>query len=370
MLKKKYNTSKTLIIYAPFIDIGGIEKNLVILTNYLTKNISKLTLVTWRKKDKKLFNKKVKIVNPDIFFSKINNRYIKNFIGILILIKLIVRNKNCIIFSLQSNLYVTLIAKIFNIKNIIRIASYGWMLSRIKKIIFYFILKLPTEIIVNSLEMKKILKNQININSICIYNPLNKLQILNEKKTNKKFFSDQKNMKILFLGRFVDVKDPITFLKGLKELDREIDYEALMVGNGGMKKTISRYIDNFDLGRKVKIISEKKNAMQILDQCDLLILTSKFEGLPNVLIEAQYLKKYIISTNCKTGPKEILASGKYGTLINIGDYHNLKNKIEYFYRNRNKKKIKKKIRDGFNDLYRFDYIKNCQKFENIIFKYL
>ena len=46
--------------------------------------------------------------------------------------------------------------------------------------------------------------------------------------------------------------------------------------------------------------------MQPLNQCNLLVLTSKFEGLPNVLIEAQYLKKYIISTNCKTGPKEIL----------------------------------------------------------------
>ena len=93
-----------------------------------------------------------------------------------------------------------------------------------------------------------------------------------------------------------------------------------MVGNGGMKKTILRCIKNFDLYQKVKIISGKQNAMQVLDQCDLLILTSKFEGLPNVLIEAQYLKKYIISTNCKTGPKEILASGNYGTLINVGDF--------------------------------------------------
>ena len=369
MLKKNYNTSKTLIIYAPFIDIGGIEKNLVILTNYLTKNISKLTLVTWRKKDKKLFNKKVKIVNPGIFFSKINNRYIKNFISILILIKLILRDKNCIIFSLQSNLYVTLIAKIFNIKNIIRIASYGWMLSRLKKIIFYFILKLPNEVIVNSFEMKKILKKELNIDSICIYNPLNKLQILNEKKTNKKFFLNQKNMKILFLGRFVDVKDPITFLKGLKELNKKIDYEALMVGNGGMKKTILRCIKNFDLYQKENY-KWKTKRMQVLDQCDLLILTSKFEGLPNVLIEAQYLKKYIISTNCKTGPKEILASGNYGTLINVGDFYNLKNKIEYFYYNRNKKKIRNKIKSGFKSLHRFDYKKNCKKFENIIQKYL
>ena len=177
-------------------------------------------------------------------------------------------------------------------------------------------------------------------------------------------------MKILFLGRFVDVKDPITFLKGLKELNKKIDYEALMVGNGGMKKTILRCIKNFDLYQKVKIISGKQNAMQVLDQCDLLILTSKFEGLPNVLIEAQYLKKYIISTNCKTGPKEILASGNYGTLINVGDFYNLKNKIEYFYYNRNKKKIRNKIKSGFKSLHRFDYKKNCKKFENIIQKYL
>ena len=185
MLKKKNNSSKTLIIYAPFIETGGIEKNLVILANYLTKNISKMVLITWRKRDKKLFNNNIKIVNPGIFFSKFNNRNIRNFISIFILIKLILRDKNCLILSFQSNLYVTLIAKFFNIKNIIRIASYGWMLSRLKKIIFYFILKLPTKIIVNSIEMKKILKNELNTNSTCIYNPLDKLQILNDRKTNK-----------------------------------------------------------------------------------------------------------------------------------------------------------------------------------------
>ena len=66
--------------------------------------------------------------------------------------------------------------------------------------------------------------------------------------------------------------------------------------------------------------------MQPLNQCNLLVLTSKFEGLPNVLIEAQYLKKYIISTNCKTGPKEILKNGNFGSLINVGDH----NKLNFF----------------------------------------
>ena len=52
------------------------------------------------------------------------------------------------------------------------------------------------------------------------------------------------------------------------------------------------------------------NPYKYIKNSDIFILTSIFEGHPNVLIEAQYLKKYIISTNCPTGPREILNNGK------------------------------------------------------------
>ena len=58
----------------------------------------------------------------------------------MILIKLIFNFRNCLIFSFQSNLSVTLVAKIFNQRNIVRIASYGWMLNYFK-VIFYFCFK-------------------------------------------------------------------------------------------------------------------------------------------------------------------------------------------------------------------------------------
>ena len=62
----------------------------------------------------------------------------------------------------------------------------------------------------------------------------------------------------------------------------------------------------------------------------MLVLTSRFEGLPNVILEAQYLKKFVISTNCKTGPKEILKDGKIGYLVNQEDYKQLSKAIIYF----------------------------------------
>ena len=98
------------------------------------------------------------------------------------------------------------------------------------------------------------------------------------------------------------------------------------------------------------------------------MLTSKYEGLPNVLIECLALKKIIISTNCKTGPSEILKNGKFGKLIKVGQYKklgqvisNIKNNLSYY--NQMAKK-------GHKSIYRFDYQENCKKYLREIKKIL
>ena len=98
----------------------------------------------------------------------------------------------------------------------------------------------------------------------------------------------------------------------------------------------------------------------------MLILSSKFEGLPNVLLEAQFLKKFIISTNCPTGPKEILLNGRAGDLINSNNPKVLTQKIINFYKNKKKNLNQKKILLGYNQLQRFDFNINCKKYLNLI----
>ncbi len=371
MSKKKIYSKKKLIIFAPFMENGGIEKNLILLTNYFSHKNKNVVLITFEKKNKKFFNNKVKVIFPNFHLPNLlKSRNFINIICLLILVRYILNNRNSLVISFQSNLYVTLIAKIFNAKNIIRIASYGWMKNKFKKIIFYILLRLPTVIVVNSNEMKKVLKKEFNINTKCIYNPLDTKIINKSKFTKKKYFSaSKKKLKILFLARLVDAKDPITFLKGIKKVNTKIKFQALIVGNGSMRNSIRKKIKEYNLNQKVKLLKYSEYPMQPLNQCNLLVLTSKFEGLPNVLIEAQYLKKYIISTNCKTGPKEILKNGNFGSLINVGDHNQLAKQIEFFYYNQNSKIIKKKIKLGFNHLYRFDLSLNCKKFQQIVEKY-
>ena len=82
------------------------------------------------------------------------------------------------------------------------------------------------------------------------------------------------------------------------------------------------------------------------------------------MLEAQYLKKYIISTNCPTGPKEILLNGRAGDLIKMGDYRKLSSLINNYY-NR-KKIIINMINTGTKYFNRFDYYVNCKKYLNFI----
>ena len=86
--------------------------------------------------------------------------------------------------------------------------------------------------------------------------------------------------------------------------------------------------------------------------------------MPNVLLEAQFLKKYIISSNCPTGPREILLNGKAGDLLKVGDYKKLASIINNY--RLDKKNILNKINYGYKNFSRFDYLKNCQKYYNFI----
>ena len=80
------------------------------------------------------------------------------------------------------------------------------------------------------------------------------------------------------------------------------------------------------------------------------------------------LKKFIISTNCPTGPKEILVNGKGGELVPVGDYKAISKKILFF--KKNKKKLEKKIIFSYKSLHRFDYKKNLDKYLNIVNSFL
>ena len=193
-----------------------------------------------------------------------------------------------------------------------------------------------------------------------IYNPVNRSEILikSKMKINNNFFSKKKCLKIINVARFTDQKDHITLLKAFNIINKIIPSKLLLIGYGSNKFKILDYIKKNKINENVKLIDYTFNPYKYIAKSNLFVLTSLYEGLPNVLLESMVLKKYVISSNCPTGPSEILDNGRYGGLFPVKNYKNLSEKILDFANN--KKKYNKKVLDAYKSLKRFDEEKNCQ----------
>ena len=358
---------KKIIIFIPSIEGGGVEKNSFIVSNYLSKKIDNLSVITISKKYKYKFNKSINFISLSSNFWDKLNRKTKYFLAIILLIKEIFKNRNLAVFSFQANLYCIIICKLFSVKVISRSnsAPIGWSKNVVKRFVFKKILNLSNEVLVNSHQFKNDLKKEFNINAKTIYNPLNRKEIIRKsKQKSKKIFNSNKKLKILNIGRFTDQKDQMTFLKSLNLIKNEINFEASIVGKGILKKKLQNYIDSQNLQKIVKIYDFVENPYPFIKQSNLFVLTSRFEGLPNVLLESLVLKKFIISSNCHTGPKEILLNGKGGLLFKVGNYKELAKKIKFFYMN--KKKCNKMLNYAISKIDRFEYNKNLNKYFNLV----
>ena len=355
----------------PSIEVGGVEKNLFIISNYLSEKLQKVSLITISKKYKNKFHSKIKIICPKNNTWNSTPKRIKFFVCLYLLFVEIRKNKNVAVLCFQGNIYCTLLCKLLKIKIIVRSNSSpsGWSQNFIKKILYKKILNLADKIVVNSIEFKKELKTKFNLNSTRIYNPLNtkKIKELSKIKIKNNFF--QRNfINIINIGRFTDQKDHLTLLKSINLLKNKIKIKLLIIGGGINKSKILRYIKLKKLSHIVKVKNFTNNPYPFIKAADLFILTSRFEGLPNVLLEAITLNKFIISSNCPTGPKEILTNNKGGLLFRVGDYVDLSKKILFFVNNI--KVCKKKVLYAKSKLYRFGSKVNLNNYLKLVKKTL
>jgi glycosyltransferase involved in cell wall biosynthesis len=357
---------KRLILFIPSIEGGGVEKNLFIISNYLKDKIDNISVITVSNRYKNKFSNKIKFISPKANFWDLIGRRKKFFVGLFLLFFEILKDRNILVFCFQGNVYCTLLCKLLKIKIIVRSNSApdGWSQNKFKNLVFKYVLGSADKIIVNSLDFKKKFKKKFNIAAECIYNPLNKEEIIKKSKIKNKIKFDKKKLNIINVGRYTDQKDQLTLLKAVNRIKDKIKFNLLIVGRGIERKKLLKYIAENNLSKQVQLINFQSNPFNLINSSDIFILSSLYEGLPNVLLESQVLKKFIISSNCPTGPREILLNGKAGFLFNVGDYKKLSNLILYY--SKNKKLLSKKILIGYKHLVRFDYKKNLVKYLNVI----
>ena len=369
MVNKK-NRYRELLIFHPSIEGAGVEKNLFLISNYLAKKLKRVTVVSADKRTDK-FNKNVNLLTPYFKVNENIGRPIKYFLCLIILLKKCIFNKNDIfLLSFQANIYAIIICYIFGVKIVSRSNSSpsGWSKNYLKRIIFNFFLKKANDIIVNSSDFQTELDKKFKVRSKLILNPFDFKQIKKDskRKINLNFFT-KKSLKLVNVARLTDQKDHLTLLKAIKIAVKKRNIQLIIVGRGVFKQELENFINKNNLQKNIILVGYQKNPFKFINLSDIFVLTSEFEGHPNVLIEAQALKKYIISSDCPTGPREILGNGKYGSLFKVRDYKRL-SKILINFKMSKKNKIK--TLKGYETLKIYDHEMNCKKYLDIIFPFL
>ncbi|MDB9885789.1 glycosyltransferase, partial [Gammaproteobacteria bacterium] len=106
-------------------------------------------------------------------------------------------------------------------------------------------------------------------------------------------------------------------IHAIKYVERSQKVKLLILGDGSLRKDLELLIAELDLSDSIKMAGFVENPLSYFSQADIFVLSSHVEGLPNVLVEAMMCGCTPVSTDCPTGPREVLKDGKYGYLTPI-----------------------------------------------------
>lgn len=164
-----------------------------------------------------------------------------------------------------------------------------------------------------------------------IYNPVVEPELLElaQEPIDHPWFAEDQPPVILGVGRLHPQKDFPTLIAAFKRLREKRPARLVILGEGGPDPGQSRREEIEQLARRLGIADEvsmpgfTSNPFAFMSKADVFVLSSAYEGLGNVLIEAMACGCTVVSTDCPSGPREILEDGRYGPLVRVGDIEGL-----------------------------------------------
>ena len=132
---------------------------------------------------------------------------------------------------------------------------------------------------------------------------------------------------LISVGRLVEQKGYDVLLEGLQITRKSLDCRLIIVGGGPLLANLEATAQKLGLQKFVDFVGWQENPYKFVARSDLFVLSSRWEGLANVLIEALACGCPVVATNCRYGPDEILEGGKYGMLAAVDNPSDLATKI-------------------------------------------
>ena len=124
---------------------------------------------------------------------------------------------------------------------------------------------------------------------------------------------------ILGVGRLVPAKDFSTLVKAFARIRSTRPARLIILGEGRERQTLENLATQLGIASDFLLPGFEANPYAYMSRATVFVLSSLLEGLPNALIEALACGCPVVSTNCRSGPQEILANGNFGALVPVGD---------------------------------------------------
>lgn len=124
---------------------------------------------------------------------------------------------------------------------------------------------------------------------------------------------------ILGVGRLVPAKDFSTLVKAFAHVHETYSARLIILGEGRERQSLEHLATQLGVTSDFLLPGFEDNPYAYMSRASVFVLSSQLEGLPNALMEALACGCPIVSTDCRSGPQEILANGKFGSLVPVGD---------------------------------------------------
>ncbi len=366
---------KKIIFFHPYSVFGGADLSISKLIDCVPKEYE-IDFVTLSKNPKIKFytKRKIKIIFINKKSSVLSIFRLRNIIN-----KNLKTHKNIILLSNQNFANIISLIASFKLKNVKKILfdrnhiseldnADKWIATlknKLIKILIKVFYRFSDLILGNSYELSKDLSNFCGKKVIHLNNFYNFEDL--KKKSHFKLQSKIKFKKniIINVGRLVNQKNQILLLESFKiinQINKKIN--LLIIGDGNKYDQLKNFILFYKLNNNVQILNNVKNSLPYIKNSDLYVSTSKYEGFPNVIIEALTLNVPVISTKYKSGISEILLNGKGGKLLDKENPENLAREIMKFFNDKKVLQIKTNL--AKKKLERFSYKIGKKNFERII----
>lgn len=187
--------------------------------------------------------------------------------------------------------------------------------------------------------------------------------LMNEEVSD--FYFSKNQIYLIAVGRLEKAKNYDYLIETFTILKERIkNVQLIILGEGKEMNRIKEKVSNLKLSEYIHFLGFKKNPHKYVKRADVFVLSSDREGFPNSLLEAFYVNGHVVSTNCNTGPDEIITHNVDGFLAPLNDHANFS---ELIFRMATDNEVRAKMyANSRNKIKNFEQAKMIEMYRQIL----